>query len=101
MRAFGESCVDEFFEGDGVIEHAGLHHQVDDRFEIGAARRQRLVFDAVDRVRQRPAQKLGILVKVEAPDEIGGVQAMPSTSVCTASGRLSMTSWRTTSTQEM
>ena len=38
VGAFGESGVDEVFEGDGVIEDSGRYHQVDDGLEVGAAR---------------------------------------------------------------
>src|SRR5580700_2201763 len=72
----GKTCVGVFGELEFLVEDTGFDHEVADHIEVGFARSERTVGDAVERLGERPSQQRGLLIVVEAADEIGGVFAM-------------------------
>src|SRR5215831_859886 len=71
--AFGKPRIDVVLEGDLPVEHAGPDHEVAHQVEIGLARREPRVDDAVERLGQRVAENLRTLPVVVAGYEVGGV----------------------------
>src|SRR5262249_47234705 len=74
--ALGEAHVHVLPEGDLPVEDAGLDHQVGDQIEVGLARREPRVDDAVEWLGQGMTQDLRPLAVVVTGDEVRGVLAM-------------------------
>ena len=81
LGAVGEARVDVLLERDPLLEHARLDHEIPHHVEVGLARREARVDDAVEGHRQRVPQESGRLVVVVAADEIGGSLAVHERSV--------------------
>src|SRR5580700_11291288 len=53
-----------------LVQHSGLNHQVTNQIEIGLARRERRIHNAVQRLCERPTQECWLLVVVIAAYKI-------------------------------
>ena len=72
----GKTGIGVFREGDLLFEHAGFDHEIAYQIEVGLARRELAVDDAIQRFGERLPEERGFLIVVEATDKVGGVFAL-------------------------
>ena len=74
--SIGKSRIGVLTELDFLAQNSRFDHQIANHVEIGLARGQRTIHNAVHRIGQGPAEQSRFLVVIKASDEIGGILAI-------------------------